>query len=48
MHKHLWSYVLTALIAVCMVGLLAIALGPVVEAIAQTGKTVSSVLAGTK
>lgn len=48
MHKHLWSYVLTALIAVCLVGLLAMALAPVASAFTQMGKTVGSALAGSK
>lgn len=48
MGKYLWGYVIMALLAVCMVGLLALALTPMVDKISTSFRTVSTLLRGAK
>ena len=47
-NTSLIEYALIAVLAVCMVGLLASALAPTVKTFAHLGNVISSALAGTK
>jgi uncharacterized membrane protein YqjE len=48
MRNALLNYLLMAMLAVCLVGLLAMALAPAANAFAHAGKAISAALAGGK